>query len=130
MSSEKNVIAALRIITASVRVVDAELATVPKRRKGPNATITPVNADAVRELPDVIANAVHPDFGTTTEADANLATVTRNSLSVSDVIQKLANALVFRVLSVTSVNLVRIVGCWFKAKAVSNAIPARTICWM
>lgn len=118
-------IAALRIITVSVPVVDVELATVPKHQREANAMTTPVNVGAVLELPVVTVNVAPLDSGTTTEVDANLATVTKNSPSVSDVIPRPVSALVSPVLSVTSANLVRIDGYWSKARAVSNAIPAR-----
>ncbi len=96
MSLVKSVTAAHLTTTDTILVVDADPATVLTRLKEANATITLDNVDAVQELLVVIASVAHQDSGIMVRVVANLATVTKSSLSESAVTQRMVNALVYQ----------------------------------
>lgn len=125
----KNVTAALLIITVTVRVRVADPVAVLMHQKEANATIIPANVVAVLEPRVAIASAAHQDSGITGRVVANLATVMKTLPSESVVTQRLANALAYLALLETNAKPVPTAGCWFRARAVSNAIPVRTTCW-
>lgn len=98
MLSVKNVIVALLIITASIRVVAADHAAVPKLQKELSVTIIQANAGAVQELQVVTVNVVYLVSGITVQQDVNHATVMRTLPSELGVTLKRASVLVCLVL--------------------------------